>query len=168
MKRHLSLLLTLLCLTTAGLGEEKNGLRLTAQKTTLERDKDRDGSSYWDRVEKALGLKVSAKNVSMKEMPEGTIDSTVIVKRWGYSPPKIERYSSTEKLPPLKPGAEANVVSGKVAIGGYERGGDKRYQDSIEAWQVIVKHNGTETCKITSTGTFEKLNARAKDGPKQP
>jgi hypothetical protein len=61
-----------------------------------------------------------------------------------------------------------NLVAGKVAIGGYERGGDTRYQDTIEAWQVIVKHNGTETCRVTSTGTFEKLNARAKDGPKQP
>ncbi|HEX8312197.1 MAG TPA: hypothetical protein VF614_12815, partial [Chthoniobacteraceae bacterium] len=150
-----------------GFAEEANGLRVLVQKTTLEREKDRDAFYQWDKVDKALALRVSAKNISFKEMEEGTVSYTVIVKRWGYTPIKYDRHSSSEPFPALKAGAEKDLKIGKVPIGGYEIGGNrKQFQDSIEGWQVVVKHGDKETIKLTSTASFDKLNERAKDAAK--
>ena len=160
--------LGMFCMASQVLAEEKNGLRLTAQKTVLERDKDRDAFYMWDKVDKALGLKVSAKNVSFKEMPEGTLEYTVVVRRWGHSPTLYHRYTGTEKLPALKTGGSADLTTGKVKMGGWESSGNrKQYQDSLEGWEIVVKHGGLETIRLTSTAEFAKLNAKAKPGPKQ-
>ena len=148
-------------------GEEANGMRLTATKITLEKDKDRDAFDQWDKVDKALGLRVTARNMSFKDMPEGTVECIVIVKRWGRSPELLESYSGREKLPALLKGTEANLTIGKVPMSGYEIGGNrKQFQDSIEGWQVIAKHEGKETVRITSTNTFEKLLKKAKPAGK--
>lgn len=147
--------------------EEKNGLRLSAQKTILDREKEHQAFSDLSRVEKELGLKVAAKNTSFKPMPEGTLSYIIIVKRWGQMPIAYQRYEGTEKLPALKPSEEANLTMGRVKMSGYE-GLNKRqtYQDSIEGWQIIVTHAGAETIRIASTGSFDSLNKKAKDGPK--
>ncbi len=143
--------------------EEANGLRLTAQKTVLEKEKDRGNSSYYDTVSKALGLKVAARNISFKDLPEGTLDYIVLVKRWGRMPVLIEKYTGSETLPALAKGAEANLTIAKVPLSGYETGGNRtQYQDSIEGWQVIAKHAGAETIKITSTSAFDALLKKAK------
>jgi hypothetical protein len=145
--------------------EEANGLRLTAQKTVLEKDTTRGPSYYYDSVSKALGLKVNARNISFKDLSEGTLEYIVLVQRWGYSPPRIEKYTGTEPLPALRKGAEANLTVGRVPLGGYEAGGNRtRYQDSIEGWQIIAKHNGAETIKITSTSGFEPMLKKAVPG----
>ena len=165
MKASLACLAGLLVLAATGLAEEANGLRLTAQKTLLEKDKDRDQFYEWDKVEKALGLKVAARNISFKDLPEGTLEYTVIVKRWGRTPELFESYTGSEKLPALVKGAEANLTIARVPLGGWEIGGNrKQFQDSIEGWQVIAKHGGAETIKITSTAAFEKLLPKAKPG----
>ena len=163
MNRTFAALLTFLILATSALGEEANGLRVTAQKVLLEKDKDRDAFDQWDKVEKALGLKVVARNVSFKDLPEGTLEYTVIVKRWGRTPEFFESYSGSEKLPALVKGAETNLTVGKVPMSGYEVGGNrKQFQDTIEGWQVVVKHGATETIKIASTSSFDKLLPKAK------
>lgn len=151
----------------AARGEEANGLRLSIQKTVLERETDRDSFLYWEKVEKALALKVSATNLSFKEKPDGTLSYIVIVKRWGSSPTRYERFSGTEAFPLLKAGAKSDLKVGKVPLGGYEGGTNrKQYQDTIEGWQVTVKHGDAETIKVTSTASFDKLNAKAKDAVK--
>jgi hypothetical protein len=168
MKLPMVLGLVALCASGQVFAEEKNGLRLTAQKTVLERDKDRDAFYAWDKVDKALGLKVSGKNISFKEMPEGTLEYKVVVRRWGHSPTLYHSYSGTEKVPPLKTGATFDLVTGKVKMGGWEIGGNrKRYQDTLEGWEIIVKHGGLETIRLTSTAEFAKVSAKAKPGPKQ-
>jgi hypothetical protein len=165
MKVPLAWLCGLLLLTSVGLAEEANGLRLTAQKTVLDKETNRDAFDQWDKVDKALGLKVAAVNTSFKDLPEGTLEYTVIVKRWGRSPELYESYTGTEKFPALIKGADANLVVGKVPMSGYEIGGNrKQFQDSIEGWQVIVKHADKETIKLTSTAAFVKLLPKAKPG----
>jgi hypothetical protein len=165
MKPVLLVALALFGFSLIGFAEEANGLRLTAQKTLLEKNKDRDNSPYWDTVDKALGLKVNVRNVSLKDMPEGTLEYIVIVKRWGSSPTRYESYTGTEKLPALTKSAEANLTVAKVALGGYEGAGyGKYYQDTIEGWQLIAKHDGKETLKLQSTSSFDKLLPKAKPG----
>ncbi len=152
----------------AASGEEANGLRLTAQKVTLEKDKDKDAFDQWDKVKKALGIKVAARNISFKDMPEGTLEYVVIVKRWGQQPELLESYTGSEKLPALLKGADVNLTIGKVPMSGYEIGGNrKEFSDSIEGWQVIANHEGKQTVKITSTAAFEKLLTKAKPARKQ-
>lgn len=165
MKAPLAAALALFGLSLMAFAEEANGLRVTAQKTLLEKNKDRDNSPYWDTVDKALGLKVNVRNVSFKDMPEGTLECIVVVKRWGSNPVRYESYTGTDNIPPLTKSAEANLTVGKVALGGYEGlGYNKYYQDSIEGWQIIVKHDGKETIKLQSTSSFDKLLAKAKPG----
>ncbi len=157
----------LLLFVAVGLAEEANGLRVSAQKTVLERGKDREAFTYWDKVDKALGLKVYGRNISLKDLPEGTLDYIVIVRRWGYSPARYDSYRGSEKFPALIKGAETNLTVGQVPLGGYEGlSNRKQYQDSIEGWQIIVKHDGKETLKITSTAAFDKLLPKAKPGAK--
>jgi len=165
MKATLASIVCAVLFTAIGMSEEANGLRLTAQTTLLEKEKDRDAFDQWDKVDKALGIKVAARNVSFKDLPEGTLEYVVIVKRWGHSPELLESYTGTEKLPALAKSAEINLTVGKVPMSGYEIGGNrKQFQDSIEGWQIIVKHEGKETIRITSTSSFEKLLPKAKPG----
>lgn len=166
MKTMIAVALAAAVLVAAARADEKNGLRVSVQKTVLEKDKNHTGA-YWESISKALALKVSAKNISLKEMPEGEVNYTILVKRWGNVPPLYHRYAGTETLAALKPGEEAELTLGKVSMGGYENSGNrKQYADSVEAWQVSVNQNQKETIKITSTGSFEKLDAKAKVGPK--
>lgn len=162
MKIFVVVVIGMVCCAVSGFAAEANGFRLSAQKTLLEKEKDRNAFSQWDRVEKALGIKVVAQNVSLTDLPEGTLYYSVIVKRWGSSPAIYENYTGTEKLPALSRGAEANLTIGKVPLNGYESGSNrKQYQDSIEGWQIIARHGETETIKITSTSSFEKLLSKA-------
>jgi len=158
----------LMCLlVAAGLGDEANGLLLTAQKTVLDRSKDRDAFGDWARVEKALALKVIATNTSMTDMPEGTITCTIVVRRWGHSPPLYEAYTDTQPFPPLKASAEARLTLGKVKMSGYETTNNRReFQDSIEGWQIVVKHGDVETLKMTSTSEYDKLLGEANEEKK--
>jgi len=150
-------------LIAASLGDEANGLLLTAQKTVLDRSKDRDAFGDWAMVQKALALKVIATNTSMQDMPEGTITCTVIVKRWGCSPPRYEAYTDKQPFPPLKASAETRLTVGKVKMSGYETTNNRReFQDSIEGWQIVVEHGGVETLKMTSTSEYDKLLEEAK------
>ena len=102
-----------MCLLAAtALGDEANGLLVTAQKTVLDRSKDREAFNDWAQVNKALAIKVEATNTSMADMPEGTITCTVIVKRWGRSPILYEKYTETQPFPPLKTSAETRLTIG--------------------------------------------------------
>ena len=165
MKIFVVLVSAFLTLATWSGAEEANGVRLTAQKTLLEKSKDRDAFNQWDKVEKALGIKAVVQNISLKSIPEGSIEYIVIVKRWGRTPTAYEKYQGTEKVPALLTGAKADLTLAKVPLGGYEIGGNrKQFQDSIEGWQLTITHEGKETVKLTSTSSFEKLLAKAKPG----
>jgi len=140
----------------SALAEEKNGLRLSVQKTTVDRDTDRN--SYWDRVDKALGLKCEIKNTGLYARDPGELKYAVVVKRWGYSPTRYERYEGTETLAALKPAEDIKMTVGKVPLGGYESHYDrKKHMDNIEAWQVVILHSGTETISAKSSASFDKL-----------
>lgn len=142
--------------------QEANGLRLTATKVTLEKDKDRDAFYQWDKVEKALGLKLTARNISLKDFPAGTIEYTVLVRRWGRENETIESYTGEDKLPVLLKGKDVTLTVGKVPLGGWENSSNrKQFQDSIEGWQLIAKHDGKETVKISSGASFDKMLPKA-------
>ncbi len=131
-------------------------------KSTIEKNDDRDRSWGLDRVDRTLGLKILAKNISMRPFDEGLLEWTIIIERWGYSPSRYERYKGMQKLDPLKPGESVNLTAGESSIGGYG-GYNKRYQDKMEAWQVVVKHASGTTISVQSGSSFDRLYAKAKD-----
>jgi hypothetical protein len=145
-----------------GLAKDENGMRVEVSKSTISRDDERRRDGYLDKVDRTLGLKIQAKNISMKPLEPGEIEWTIIVERWGYSPARFERYKGKQIIEALKPGESVNLTVGQSPVGGYE-GYSKQYQDKMEAWQVVIRHGGKETITVTSGSTFEKANQRAKD-----
>ena len=146
-------------------GDEQNGLLLSVQKTVLDKAKTPHAFDDWTKVDKALALKVTASNTSLSDMPAGTITCTLVIKRWGHDPAEYVSYTKTEPFPPLKTSEEINMVLCKTKVGGYESSADRReFQDSIEGWQIIVKHGEVETLNMTSNGDYDKLLAESKPG----
>jgi len=141
--------------------QEKNGYRISVQKTTLARDDYRGGGYYADKIDRTLALKVNIRNIGMKVKPEATIEFVILVKRWGYAPPRIEKFSGTEKLASLKQQEFADFTLGKVRIGGYANYGNKRYQDDVEAWKVLIKEEGIEAASFQSGSSFDRLFEKA-------
>ena len=159
-------ILVILTLTLLHLqAKEENGLRVEVQKSTLSKDDSRkDG--YLDTVDRTLGLKVFIKNISMKDLEPGKIDWIMIVERWGSGPSRFERYKGSEPLPALRTGQELTLTVGESQISGY-KGYGGTYQDKIEGWGVNVSHPNKAPMTITSSSSFERLNAKAKDAVKE-
>ena len=162
MKTRLRLLLAIVFTLTlaAARAEEKNGLSLTVAKTTVENNDTRAASGYYyDRISRTQGLKATIKNTSFKEMPEGEVVWTILVKKWGYSTPLIHSYTGTEKLKVLKPAEATDMIIGKADIAGYK---DLGYQEKDKTeWQVIVRQDGKEMLKLQSTSAFDSLAKHA-------
>ena len=110
-----SLLAASLLLTIQPLrAEEKNGVMLTVQKKTLDRNDARGGYYSYDRIDRTQGLKVTVRNTTIKPQPEGEVEWTIIVRRAGYSSGSLEGFSGVEKLKALRPSDTADMVMGAV------------------------------------------------------
>jgi len=159
----LAIFLNLTALTA--FGDEANGLRLSVQKTTLERGRDNDAFHNWDHVEKALGFRVATKNIAFTAKPEGTIEFAVVVERWGQQTETLEKYQGTEKFPALRAGEEISLVLARIPLAGFETmGNHKQFVDRIEGWRVTVQHEGKTTIQMRSSSTIDKVLERAKPG----
>ena len=159
MKTLLSLLLALVFALAPGTAraEEKNGLSVSVGKTTIEKNDTRCTGYYSDRINRTQGLKASIKNTSFKEMPEGEVIWSIVVKK--YYSTSAEIYTGTEKLKSLKPAETTDMVIGNAEITGYNYSGAQE-KDKIE-WQVIIKQDGKEMIKTQSTSSFDGLAKRA-------
>lgn len=160
MKTLLPLFLALVFTLAPGSGwaEEKNGLSVMVNKTTLEKNDVRGAYSYYDRIDRKQGLKAAIKNNSFKEMPEGELIWTILVRK--YYSTSVESYTGTEKLKALKAAQGVDMVFGNAEITGYNYSGTSADKDKIE-WQIVIKQDGKEMIKAQSTSTFDSLAKRA-------
>jgi hypothetical protein len=147
----------LIAAITSAHAEEKNGLSVTVVKKTLDRADQRNNSYYTDRIDRTQGLKVTIKNVSFKEMPEGEIEWTILVRK--YSSASVEKYIGTEKLKALKPAEVVDLTIGSAQIQGWNYAGDQ-VKDKIEH-QIIVNQAGKEVYRAASTSSFDTVAKRA-------
>jgi hypothetical protein len=145
--------------------KEENGMRIEVQKTTISRDDERS-RDYSDRIDRTLGLKIFAKNTSMKDLGPGKVDWIMIVDRWGYNPRKLERFKGSDALAALRIGEEVSFTAGQSQLGGYKHYSGQ-YQDKIEGWSVTITIDNKPIMTLTSGSSFEKLNAKAKDASPQ-
>ena len=153
----LVLALVLALTLAAARAEEKNGLSVNVSKTVLEKNDTRGNGYYSDRLNRTQGLKAAIKNVSFKEMPEGEVVWTILVKK--YYSNIVESYTGSEKLKALKPAETADMVIGNAEITGYNYSGSTE-KDKIE-WQVIIKQDDKEILKVASTSAFDNLAKHA-------
>ena len=146
----------------SGRAEEKNGLSVTVAKKTLDRA-DRTNGYYYDRIDRTQGLRVTVKNTTFKEMPEGEVEWTILVRQ--YASTSIEKYNGKEKLKALKPAEAADLVIGSAQITGW-RDWNAQSKDKIE-YQVVISQGGKETYRTASTGSFDMLAKRAILAPRR-
>lgn len=156
------LVLAVFALAAAAQAEEKNGLSLTVSKTVVEKNDTRGNGYYSDRLNRTQALKASIKNLSFKEMPEGEVTWSVLLKRYSYS--DIQIFTGTEKLKALKPAEITEMIFGATPITGYS-GISENYKDKTE-WQITVKQDGKEIIKSQSTSAFDSMAKHAVKGPK--
>ena len=155
----LALGVSALLLNGAAAQNSKNGLLLTVVKKTLDRNDSHPGYYLETQIDRTMALKVTAKNVSMKEMPEGVIEWSLLVKKYNYSPVRYDLYQGTEKLQALRVGESADVIIGGAQISGW-RDISESHKDKLD-YQVIVKHDGKETNRVSTTASFDALAGRA-------
>jgi hypothetical protein len=149
-------------LTFFARAEEKNGLSVTISKKTLDRADQRSGY-YYDRIDRTQGLRVTIKNATFKEMPEGELEWTILVRQ--YSSTSIEKHTGKEKLKALKPAEIADLVIGAAQITGWRDWG-QQWKDKIEH-QVVITQGGKETYRAASTASFDALAKRAVKAPRR-
>jgi hypothetical protein len=161
MKTLAPLLSITLLLSHAGRAEDKGGLRVNVTKKTL--DRADGGASYMREIDRTMALKAVVKNISMKEMPEGTIDCVILIKRWGMSESgTLERYTKSLPIGSLKTAAEQELLVGEYKIGGHMHGTSDMHVDQLAAWKLTITHDGKKTEFLSSSG-FEGMNKRARD-----
>jgi hypothetical protein len=137
--------------------EEKNGVLLSVQKKTLDRNDTRGGYYYADRIDRTQGLQVKVRNTSFKPQPEGEVEWTIIVRRAGYTTGGIEGFTGVEKLKGLAASETVEMVMGAAQITGWN------YYDSAKdkmEYQVIVKQDGAEKVRFQTTQGFDAKRAR--------
>ena len=144
--------------------ETQNGLQIAVAPKTISRNDTRYAYYFTSRSNnRMMALQIVTKNVSIKPMPEGTLEWQILVLRTGYgysySSGSSEHYAGTEKLPALKAAASNEVLVGSAQIGGWNDGSTQR-KDKME-YKITVKHDGKVTAEVTSTPAFDSIAAHA-------
>lgn len=147
--------------------EDKNGIRLSVTKRTLERADDGPSRSYSQSVHRKMALKAAVQNISMgKDLPDAKVSSIVIIRTWTSSETgSFLRYTNTAKMEPLKKAAQAELNVGEFLIGGHLHGTLEHHVDQVAAWKITFDHGGKVTEFVSST-SFDALDKRARDAVK--
>lgn len=143
--------------------EEREGLRVEIVPKIVADRSEKPGAvqSLQARVDKDMSLKATVKNVSMKEMPEGSLDYVILVSRWtADEKEQIARYTGTEKLPALKPAEQVEVAVGQYQIGGHRHGTSPRHEDKLAGWKLVATPAGRRI-EFRTPATFEAMSSRA-------
>src|SRR5436190_22864548 len=160
----LSLFLIVGLISVPARAEDKNGLRMTVTKKTLDRADGKPG--YMRDIDRTMAMKAFFKNLTMKDIPEGQIECVILVRRWGLSETgSTERYTSQFKLEPLKPSQETELQLGDYHIGGHMHGTADYHVDQVAGWKLTIDHAGKKT-EFFSSPKFDQDNKRAVDAAK--
>jgi hypothetical protein len=147
---------------------EKGGLRVEIAKRTTG-NKDEETASSLKHVNRTMSLKLDVTNISMKDMPEATIEYVVLIRKYWYSDSgsNLWRYQGTASLKALRTNEQTSILLGDFHIGGWKRGtlASDKNMDRLEAWKVVIVRNGEKLEFVSSPG-FDSTNDQAKDAPK--
>jgi hypothetical protein len=147
------------CLLDAAVAEDKDGLRVSVVKKTIDRNDARP--STYREIDRLMGLNLTMRNISMKDMPAGSLTYTILVRRWAIDEAgKIERFTGTREVPELKPAVETSMPIGEFRIGGHMHGTSARHVDSMVGWKVVVT-TGDKKREFASTSNFDSMERAA-------
>jgi hypothetical protein len=149
---------SLVGLSSSGMAEDKNGIRLMVTKKTLDRADGKPG--YSREIDRTMALKAALKNISTKDLGEGKIECIILVRRWATETGSTERYTKELKLDPMKTAQELELLVGEYHIGGHMHGNLDYHVDQVAGWKLTVEHAGKRT-EFLSSPQFESLNKRA-------
>ena len=117
-----------------------------------------ESTSSWQVSVRPTQLTVNAKNSTLRAMPEGQVEWTVLVERvYGG----VERYSGVETLPPLRSLQAVEVLLGSPIPVGETRTPTGPERDNVE-YEIVISHNDEETFRTASCANFTRLNSVAK------
>lgn len=155
---RLSLFTVVLAILCGGaVAADKNGFQYDVQKTVLDKSDTKGYDVNVSNLDRMMGLKVSLKNTTFKEMPAGEISWEILNRK--YLSSTIELTSGTEKLQALKPSEKIELTLGSANVRGY-RDGAVKHVDELE-WQLTIKQAGKEVLRVNSTKGFDLLAKRA-------
>ena len=138
--------------------EEQNGLQITVSRKTTARD-DQRTAYYLQKMDRTMALHVVVKNVSMKPLPEGRVEYSLLVNKALYYEHKRELYTGSEVLPALQPAATADVVLGSAQVNGYRDLFEQR-KDKMD-YKVVLVYNGKPMATVTSKEGFDSAAMNA-------
>lgn len=141
---------------------EKEGLRVEVVPKVLS-DASEVANATRDStpVNQEMSLKATFKNISMKDMSEGSIEYVVLVQRWAAEIGGYLSYKGTEKLPAIRFGDQVEVDIGKYHLGGHLHGLSDMHKDRLAGWKIVVTQ-GAKKIEISMPSNFEALNRAAK------
>jgi hypothetical protein len=131
--------------------EERNGLLVNVTKRTLDRSDRRD---YYGgtRIARTQGVRMVARNTSLRQFGEGEITWTLLVRR--TSEGTTEKYVGKQPLKPLRPAESVDLIIGAVPIGGYRS--DRNYKDELD-YDILITHGGKESIRVSSAANFAAM-----------
>ena len=132
--------------------QEKNGVKVSVTKRTLNRS-DRRDSLYYTRYDRTQGYKLNIKNTSFKPLPEGEVNWTILVRKAAYAN-RTEKFVGTEKLQALRGSEAVDVMIGAVPIAGYRY--ERDYKDEMD-YDISISHGGKETIRLSSSQNFASI-----------
>lgn len=137
--------------------EEKNGLQVTVQKVTLDRADFRGGDVNIENLDRTMGLRVSLRNTTFKEIADGEVTWEIVKRKWDTS--TLELTTGTEKLPRLRAGENVELTIGAARTSGVINGAVLR-KDELD-WQLTFKQGAREIARFSSKANFPTLLKRA-------
>lgn len=137
--------------------EERNGLQINVQKVTLDRADVRGADVNMENLDRLMGLRVTLKNISFKEMPESDITWEILKRKFDTA--ALELTSGTEKLQRLKAGESVEITLGIAKVAGIRNGALLR-KDELD-WEITINHAEKEVAKFASKSNFGMLLKRA-------
>ncbi len=154
--------LFVLLLSGVSYAMEKEGLRVdVVPKVLVDKSVTPNTMATTTPVDEEMSLKATIRNVSMKDVPESTIDYIVLVQRWASETGTYTSYKGTQKLQPIRFADQIEADIGKYHIGGHLHAAGEQHKDKLAGWKIVITEPG-KTIEFTSGPNFDSLNARAK------
>ncbi len=158
----------ILLLVPAGAAEpQKPSATLTVKRQMLDSDHALRGRRG-DTSQKTIALRVVITNTSRAPIGESGLSGDALVKRVMNEQEKVVREPLAPiKVPAMKPGERLTLDLGKIQLSEIEWR-NRKFQETLEEWQVISTLGNVEIGKAVSSDRFETLLEEVVPAPKKP
>jgi hypothetical protein len=141
-------------------------LKLDVKTKVLDSDSDLRGARGSTK-QKTITLRVEITNTSQAPVESGSVTAKALVKRSGDFKERLTKESlGTLKIEPLKPNQKTTIDIGKIELHEVEWRA-RKFEESLEGWQVVCDQNGAEIGKAESERYQELEKDAVTPGPRK-